>query len=426
MTDPYTSRSKGCLVFLAFCVVLGIAAGLAYTLWSRTQADDLRERWQARGLPTSIVELDAWYEHVPDDQNAALAILAALGAMTPLIPDDAPLPVFSSNTVAEAPYPMDETTLAAAEDVLAKNTTALALAHAAAALPNSRFPMDFGKFPSRNYDHLGQARHVARLLWLEGLAASQSGDSAKATVAFVDSFAICRALAREPLLISVLSANGIYIETVRRITESMSGGRYSAEQLQALRDASASTVATLGIDRALVGESTFPLFGNSPANTFRRPFGAVDRDSYAGFVERSLDAQASGWPAMVSEFERLENGQIGRLDRYIRPITSIAVPAMSRSYRSAVRSRITHDLFCILSAVEGYRLKNGGIPSNLNQLVPEFIESIPQDPYGMGYAFVLNEPAGYVIYCVGIDGDDDRGANMTDPVNGDITLRVTR
>ncbi len=426
MAEPGTSRGKGCLGFLAFCAVAGIVAGLMFTLWRRAQDDDLRARWKARGLPTSLAELDAWYEHVPDEENAAIGILAAHAAMTPLIPKDAPLPVFSSSTIDEAAYPMDEATLAAVDNVFAQNSGALALAHAAAALPHSRFPIDFTKFPMMDSEHLGQTRHVARLLWLEGLDASQRGDSAKATVAFVDAFAISRAMAHEPILISVLAANGIYIETVRRITESFGAGRYSPEQIRALLDASASTVETLSVDRALVGESTLSLFENSPASPFQRPLGAVDRKSYAAFVEQSLGAASSGWPAMVDEFERIEAAPMSPLDRFIRPITLIVVPAMSKSYRATVRSRITHDLFAILTSVESYRQVNGSIPANLDQLVPDFIESLPQDPYGPGYRIIATtEPAGYAVYCVGPDGDDDGGAKMTDPVNGDITLRVT-
>ena len=35
------------------------------------------ETIRARGLPTTLVELDAWHKHVPDQENLALALIEA-------------------------------------------------------------------------------------------------------------------------------------------------------------------------------------------------------------------------------------------------------------------------------------------------------------------------------------------------------------
>lgn len=65
-----------------------------------------------------------------------------------------------------------------------------------------------------------------------------------------------------------------------------------------------------------------------------------------------------------------------------------------------------------IHAVEAYRRRHGAYPSELSSLVPEMLASLPPDPCSRSQAplrYRLDETEGYVLYSVGIDGQDQGG-----------------
>ena len=72
-------------------------------------------------------------------------------------------------------------------------------------------------------------------------------------------------------------------------------------------------------------------------------------------------------------------------------------------------------------AVHRYRLANGSFPETINQLVPEFLESVPVDVITgdpLKYQLTDGEP---VIYSVGADLDDDGGVEAVDSDGKEVT-----
>ena len=75
-------------------------------------------------------------------------------------------------------------------------------------------------------------------------------------------------------------------------------------------------------------------------------------------------------------------------------------------------------------AVERYRLREGRLPESLDALVPEFLESVPTDPFdGQPMRYGV-EGDGYRIHSVGPDGEDGGGVERIDRDTdaGDIIL----
>jgi hypothetical protein len=61
-------------------------------------------------------------------------------------------------------------------------------------------------------------------------------------------------------------------------------------------------------------------------------------------------------------------------------------------------------------AVERFRLANGRWPANLDELVPAYIEAIPEDPFSAGNPLRLSaKDDRLIVYSLGIDQDDDGG-----------------
>lgn len=85
-------------------------------------------------------------------------------------------------------------------------------------------------------------------------------------------------------------------------------------------------------------------------------------------------------------------------------------------------------------AIERYRLRSGGsLPLRLEELVPEFLETIPIDPFDGSPIRFKRIEHGYCVYSVGSDGVDNGGAEVKErrslrlpKANYDITFTIER
>lgn len=68
----------------------------------------------------------------------------------------------------------------------------------------------------------------------------------------------------------------------------------------------------------------------------------------------------------------------------------------------------------LLIALKLYKMKHGGLPPSLDDLVPEFIEAVPEDPFD-GKPFRYN-PAKKAVYSVGEYGEDNEADEQRDIV----------
>jgi hypothetical protein len=60
-------------------------------------------------------------------------------------------------------------------------------------------------------------------------------------------------------------------------------------------------------------------------------------------------------------------------------------------------------------AVERYRLARGALPSSLGDLVPAYLDIVPEDPFTGQPLRYEKLGRGFVVYSVGPDGRDDGG-----------------
>lgn len=82
---------------------------------------------------------------------------------------------------------------------------------------------------------------------------------------------------------------------------------------------------------------------------------------------------------------------------------------------SYVRLRLHLDLLKVALASERYRLKSKNWPSQLEDLVPEFVSQIPYDPFDYPNRLrLVRRPDGITIYSVGRDRTDNGGQKQDD------------
>ncbi len=126
----------------------------------------------------------------------------------------------------------------------------------------------------------------------------------------------------------------------------------------------------------------------------------------------------AGRPELIAEMrtthgligEQAESGGLGQMFSPAQLISPALADLMDVGYRIRMKGEAVQTLL----AIETYRIEHNELPRTLDDLVPQYIPSVPEDFMnpGQGVRYVRFAD-GYMIYSIGNDGDDDGGA---DPV----------
>ena len=130
----------------------------------------------------------------------------------------------------------------------------------------------------------------------------------------------------------------------------------------------------------------------------------------------------------ISEFKRIEEDiqaavRRSRLKRLEYAMAKGAVPGGKLCYCLMIAQVAKYRGTRIVLALELYRRKHKAYPEDLSALVPEFIESLPADPFSNEAFKYLREGDEYRLYSVGANLQDD-GGRMVDYIdeNGDWVI----
>jgi hypothetical protein len=409
----------------------------------------------ARGEPVTIVGLQSWLPAVPDTENAGAALAKA-------VPYLAATPRYHPRKL-EWPGPMAALTpdqRTPATELVKLNQQALALVRAAATLTNSRYPLDWRVTPVRMVSwQMSFIRQAVPVLKFDALLDMESGDTDGALEDIRASLGVARVLQQEPLL-PAQQERLEFLDASLAILERLLNQRsLSAAQLQSLADQIGAAEAATGsaLARAFVGERCLTLqelrsigrqrgFWGAGPNGWEQLVIALTASAgeLFGVPERRIleCLDASGWFIYAA-------AAIGGTDPANRTWAIPRTPAMDQLSRGgpprfqnnywdgilytqiemAVRLRGA----AVALAVERFRaVHDGKPPSSLGQLVPEFIQSVPEDPFSMAPLHYKLLPLGYVVYSVGMDRHDNGGLDRNAPGSRrgtneyDLTFTVQR
>ncbi len=349
-----------------------------------------------RGLPTTPLELDNWYERVPPDENAALAILKAAGDCVDAPQKKDPSALFSNSDMPLG-EPLRPDILSLAAEHIARNADVISQLYAAAKLPRSRYPIDLSKAPDVAVTGLIQPKRMSQLLRWSAIVNAAKADNAATLESLEAGFAVARSLKDEPLLISQLVRMACLSIHVISVEQAVSRTQLDAGALDRL-----STLARQAEDdgrrayhRAMAGERAFgtasfmtmtysnfqaiATWGGTPPGydelpdflkpilfNLRRTLGLHDRDvafsvQTLGRLERAalLDP-----PEMLRQTENIFNVVNTELTdhpmRYM--ISRLSLPAMEKAAEKEVL--LASRLRCLRAAlmIEQARLKTGRLP----------------------------------------------------------------
>ena len=404
--------------------------------------------------PLTLAELAARYPPIPDNQNAASALLdlweseqgefwaqfrrgESLNAPFVSPPVDPGVPLIGANSLhVPLGQPLDPELLAAGEAYLAQQQAHIEALQIALSRPHSRFPLQFANGSLMVLPHLSRIRREAQNLQLQALVALEHGDSSAAVRALEVGASVGQLLASEPILISQLvriAVDRLELDGLERL---LSRQPLSTSQLREL-DAVVRRMELHGVLReALIGERAFLFDRLNSGDAFG--MGDFEGEAKGGTQLGTQVLELTGLlpsdrrlamdtftkaiallehesPSALEEYQKLIDAASAEAGRFPPKILSKAIlPAFSKTaekfaaYEARRRSALT------AVAIESFRVANQGrSPEQLEELVPNYLASLPEDPFD-GHSLRYKRTAtGYIVYSVGADRIDGGGAGPT-------------
>lgn len=397
-------REKLIMAVVCLSVVMGCASGPSFEGFPALPPQEilgpLVEEFEAKiealrtqGAPTTIAELELWYPPPPEGENAAVVYQEAFDHMVEITDKQYNLlPVVGKADTYLRTEPPPSKVKRAMEEYLAQNAETLRLLHRAAFMKHYRYPVEFvsaieaGKCDPLlmlRLDYKMGMRQATRLLLLAAWRRFFDGDMDGVTDSLVTSLAIPRALAREPFIISQLTGWGCLGMSLDSLELMMDAGRYTDSQLARLGTALEGLVQEECFVRASMADK---------------------------LIEQYL----------LPEFEEhMEAAFKARMDRSEKALIVFDLS----------RKTLIHMVIAAI-AVERYRLANGALPATLDDVVPEYLDSVPMDPFVNAKIRYTKQGEGYAVWSVGDDGIPSQETHTRkareSPYRPDISFIVER
>jgi hypothetical protein len=441
-----SKRAKWTLALL-----LALPGGLAaaWLIWDTSVDVRLRRRLAAirtAGEPVTMQDLADAYPPIPDDRNAALPLAIAFSRMAEPSPDlDEVLPFLGRAELPPPGEPLPPDMLAAIRTHLAANAEALRLLHEALGLEDCRFDVNFALGYTTVAAPIASLRGAARLLRLEAIERTESGRVAEAGRSLRATLRLGRTLHRTSVLMDTLVRFGIDSAAASGIERWLARVTPPPTLLRELEDALRAEADPAILRRVCLTERcmTIDFYDRSVINPppgvgnpaliisprldryLPRAYFKADLACCLPLMNELVQAAARPYPDSVMTGMPLAAGIEDRIPRqYLfgrQHMTIWSFPFAS------VRTHMARlDCARVAIAAVRYRATHGAPPDILRALVPEFLDTVPQDPFN-GYSILYRQlDDGFVVYTVGENGVDDRG--QTELVKGrqppDLGFRV--
>ena len=410
------------IVLLAVATLFVVAVALT-AVRVRIARNQQQAALRAAGLPTTIEELQALCP-MPAGENAADVYAQAFDLLQAKDrSDEDSLPIVGN---PEEQYELGQRlsgdTLEACEACLAKHKTALELLHRASAMPECQFTPAAAIGPAVSVHHLASLRDCQRLLSLEALTAASDGRSDDAVAALIASTGLVRSLDREPMLIAQVVRFSCLGMSTGSALEVVNATDLDSVQLDRLSAAYDGIDLREPIALGMAGEWCAIESGAIPVGIVTRVW---DVPGCRKLVINCLDALASD---SMAEVRRLAFDERPALLSSVRPVMAMMANAYANVLGVCLQSEAQRRACVAVLAVLRFRLKEGRLPDALNELVPAYLAAVPQDPYDDQPLRYKKRDAGFVVYSVAKNQQDDGGTSSSDywkaGVHGDLTFTV--
>lgn len=110
--------------------------------------------------------------------------------------------------------------------------------------------------------------------------------------------------------------------------------------------------------------------------------------------------------------------------RWRYPIARYMAPDVLLDLDVCYRAQARQSIARTAIAIERYRRSHGQTPKTLDELVPEFLDQLPVDPFDGAPLRYHSDAAGYKVYSIGPDGIDQGGKAVETGMELDIVFEV--
>ncbi|MEO6847246.1 MAG: type II secretion system protein GspG, partial [Chthoniobacterales bacterium] len=335
----------------------------------------------------------------------------------------------------------------------------------AAERPGARFPLHYENVTGDPLwmSHLNAILMFSPQLRQRSVAFMEEGKPKEAARDILLIIRLSDALSNETLMMPSMIRNACLPMAISAIWEGIERHVWTTDQLQAFEDhlakedLPASMVLSLRGERGLFNQHTSDMIASHEWEKVKKSAKATEaapeddkkRDWYFSPV---LMFCTENWlRGEMTYTSRKEQDIIDKLEEKPREINSqkfsflevrnlqdltmqqrshmlyyMAVGSLKASITKSAQVQAQVDMARIACALERYKMAKGEYPENLNALVPDYIEKLPNDvASAKSYRYRLNTTDKFTLWSIGFDGVDDnatpvkKAPNITEIEKGD-------
>ncbi len=441
--DETIPQKRRKLRFYHILIILLLIGAAAFTIFRLRTKAELRARIEAiraAGYPVTLAELDRWYT-IPDGaENAAFTIMDAFAHYKQWDRQKAiSMPVVGQAKLPARTEPIAEKARLLIAQYIADNNEAIELLNTGAAIEHCRYPVDLSDGFNALIPYLGELKIAIQMLNLEAMLHAENGDPESAVRSVKSALGVLRSLQKEPVAVSQLVRVACQALTLSVLEWLVNRIELTDGQLAELsRVLATADEHSLDFNRAFIGEmcsgialltlpssqisqflsdyrnrsSKSPFESNlrAMALDLRRFAGLNDRiaiiylDYMKDFIEANRDAFEGRGEAIGTVLDnKLES--MWKRDLFLREF----MPGLPRL--SAINLRAMAHLRTARTAIaiQRYRLAAGKLPEALKDLVPNYLDAVPTDPFDGRELRYEKLGVGFVVYSIDKDLHDDGG-----------------
>jgi hypothetical protein len=318
------------------------------------------------------------------------------------------------------------------------NQPALAKVQQALLFSTFHYPVDFSYGPDTPLPHLGRLKEIAHLISLESFLRSESNDSDAWTECIALQLKLARTVDDEPTLISHLVRSSMLRIAAKATERNLTSATPDGEACKRLQRAFTQITRTNLLPSALIGERAMliPVFRMSwkELQSFSQPDDQQPQPRspqrfagkpmtllwLTGFVERDLLCFLGAMKRFISDAAVALPQALAVTNNYALNtkrgciMSRMLVPSFANTLLREASTQASLELAATALAVERFRIKTGYLPAALGELTPEFLDTVPVDPFDGAPLRYRVLSKGYVLYSVDADGGDDGGKERPD------------
>lgn len=376
------------------------------------------------GFPTNLTQLDDWYERPPDDENGALIYENDLKSV----------PSYN-------PKRGDNLTT-----YVRQNADRIPRLLAASRIEKWRFPIDIKAGLETLMPHLPNFKNGVRLLMGAAVREAKLRKSDRSVELLNAGLRLPNILDDEPFLISSVVKFTSYHIAWTGVEDVLGRLALKDADLLSLRSSLIKAESHNTVVRSLAGEKLIfidlylageprqrkllksyqefrPEFKTVPENFRTLPEYRSEFEQAILTFDDSIEAARSG------NYQRMLLCDAQTADRFENPKTLGWFLPLKGFFEKVVRWEAQRRVALAVIAMERHRAANRNeLPDNLESLVPEYLDSVPIDPFDGNGVRYIRRARGYVVYSIGSDRVDDQGQPLESAKDqlGDLAMTVNR